>query len=140
VPDALSYTFDDLEGALPASYTDDRWRLIAEHLAEHLQNGLTQGLASSPSPKKATLPLRGLHLRMVRVLRPDAPLGAAPAGVRHAPPRRGERAEAGIGQVDLRLLRRSEREMSRAALDTGKLEKLLARPVDAILERVLRGG
>jgi hypothetical protein len=24
VPDALSYTFDDLEGALPASYTDDR--------------------------------------------------------------------------------------------------------------------
>jgi hypothetical protein len=55
VPDALSYTFDDLEGALPASYTDDRWRLIAEHLAEHLQNGLTQGPASSPSPKKATL-------------------------------------------------------------------------------------
>jgi hypothetical protein len=28
----------------------------------------------------------------------------------------------------------------RAALDTGNLEKLLARPVDAILERVLRGG
>jgi DNA polymerase-4 len=58
-------------------------------------------------------PLRGLHLRMVRVLRPDVPLRAAPAGVRHAPPRRGERAEAGIGKIDLRLLRQSEREMSR---------------------------
>jgi hypothetical protein len=41
VPDALSYIFDGLESALPASYTDDQWRLIAERLAENVQNGLT---------------------------------------------------------------------------------------------------
>jgi hypothetical protein len=33
--------FDGFDRALAESYTEDQWQLIAEHLAEHVQNGLT---------------------------------------------------------------------------------------------------
>ncbi|MBP1294132.1 MULTISPECIES: hypothetical protein [Bradyrhizobium] len=39
--DALDYIMDGLEGVFHAGYPEQQWQAIAEHLGEHVQNGLT---------------------------------------------------------------------------------------------------
>ena len=39
--DAFDYIIDGLESAFGGGYTDDQWQTIAEHLSDHVQNGLT---------------------------------------------------------------------------------------------------
>jgi hypothetical protein len=39
--DALDLITQGLESAFADGYADDQWHSIAEHLADHLQNGLT---------------------------------------------------------------------------------------------------
>jgi hypothetical protein len=39
--DALDYIMDGLESTFAEGYTDEQWHSIADHLGEHVQNGLT---------------------------------------------------------------------------------------------------
>ena len=39
--DALDYIVDSLENALAGNYSDEQWQSIAEHLSEHVHDGLT---------------------------------------------------------------------------------------------------
>jgi UDP-galactopyranose mutase len=39
--DALDYVMDGLESAFAGGYTEEQWQSIAEHLGEHVHNGLT---------------------------------------------------------------------------------------------------
>jgi hypothetical protein len=40
---------DGLESTFAEGYTDEQWQSIADHLGEHVQNGLTSGPASDLS-------------------------------------------------------------------------------------------
>jgi len=39
--DALDYIIDGLENAFAGGYTEEQWQSVAEHLGEHVHNGLT---------------------------------------------------------------------------------------------------
>jgi hypothetical protein len=39
--DVLDYIVDGLESAFAGGYNEEQWQSIAEHLGEHVQNGLT---------------------------------------------------------------------------------------------------
>jgi hypothetical protein len=39
--DALDFIMDGFASAFAGNHTDDQWQSIADHLAEHVQNGLT---------------------------------------------------------------------------------------------------